>query len=90
MAFDILEHLFLGHGVGVSVGIKALDKIVRSVAHFTLLAVQKRVGKAGNVSRSFPYPWVHQNVGVKLEAVAALLNKALSPSVLNIVLKSGA
>ena len=90
VALDIFKHLRLCHSVGVSVGVKVLDKIVGSVAHFALLAIKQRVGKARDVSRSLPNSRVHKDIRVQLVGVSARLNKAFSPAVLDGVLKSRA
>ena len=85
VVFDILEHLLLGHAVGVGLRVEIVDEIIGPVAHFAFLAVQKRVGERGNMATGLPYPGVHQNIGVHLIAVFPFLNEALSPSVLYIV-----
>ena len=83
----ILEHLLLGHAVGVGLGVEVIDEVVGPVAHLTLLTVQKGVGKALDMAAGLPDPGVHEYVRVHLEGAAALLDKALAPGVLNVVLK---
>ncbi len=74
----------------MGLGIKVVDQIVGAEAHLALLAVQQRIGKALHMAAGLPDPGVHQNVGVHLIAVAALLDEALAPGVLHIVLEPGA
>ena len=83
----ILEHFFLGHTVGMCVGIKIINKIICSVAHFALLAVKKRIGEGRNMAACLPNSGVHQNIGVNLIAVFTLLNKAFAPCIFYIVFK---
>ena len=87
MGLDEIEHLSLGHAVGVGFGVKGLDQIVGAEAHLALPAVEHRIGEAGNVAAGLPDAGVHQDVGVHLEAVAALLDEALAPGVLDVVLQ---
>ena len=88
MSLDVLKHLLFRHLVGVGVGIKVLDERVRSVAHLALLAVEKRVGEAGDMAACLPDSRMHENVRVNFVAVSALLNESLAPGVLDIVLHS--
>ena len=84
---DILEHLLLGHAVGMGLGVKVVDQIVRPEAHFALLAVQQGVGEALHMAAGLPDPGVHEDVRVHLVAVAPLLDEALAPGVLHVVLE---
>ena len=88
MSLDVLKHLLFRHLVGVRVGIEVLDERVRSVAHLALLAVEKRVGEAGDVAACLPDFRMHENVCVNFVAVPALLNESLAPGVLDVVLHS--
>ncbi len=88
MSLDILKHLLLRHTVGVSVGVKIINEVIGSVAHFTFLAVKERIGEAGNMAARLPNLRVHKNIGVNLVAVLSLLNKTLSPSIFDIVFES--
>ena len=77
----------MAHAVGVRVFIKLLDKIIGTEAHLALLAIEKRVGEASDMAACLPNPGVHEDIGVDLEAVVALLNEALAPGLLNVVLE---
>ncbi len=88
VGLDVVEHLGLGHAVGVGLGIEVVDQVVRAEAHFALLAVQQGIGKALHMAAGLPDPGVHQDVGVHLVAVAALLDEALAPGVLHVVLEA--
>ena len=90
MILDVLEHLLLGHAVGMGLGIKVVDQIVGPKAHLALLAVQQGIGKALHMAAGLPHTGVHENVGVHLVAVAALLDEALAPGVLHVILETGA
>ena len=87
---DVLEHLLLGHRVGVRVRVERLDEVVRADAHLALLAVKQRVAERRDVTARLPHARVHEDAGVQLEAVVALLNKALAPRVLDRVLETRA
>ena len=90
MSLNELKHLLLGHAVGMGVGVEILDESIGSVAHFAFLAVEQRVGEAGDVSARLPDSRVHENVRVNLVAVSALLNESLAPGVLDVVFHSRA
>ena len=87
MSLDKLKHLVLGHAVGMSVGVKVVDEVIRSVTHFALLAVKQRVGEAGNMAACLPYSGVHEDIRVDLIAVFSLLDKSLSPRVFDVILQ---
>ena len=87
MILDVLEHLLLGEPVGVGVGVKVVDQIVRAKAHLALFAVQQRIGKALHMAAGLPDPGIHEDVRVHLVAVAPLLDEAFAPGVLHIVLE---
>ena len=90
MGLDVFEHLLLGHAVGMGLGVEGVDHVVGAEAHLALLAVEQGVGEAGHVAAGLPDTGIHQDVGVDLIAVAALLNEALAPGVLHVVLQPGA
>ena len=70
--------------------IKIVDQVIGAVTHLALLAVEERVGEGSDVAAGFPYTRVHEDVGIHFVAVLSLLDEALSPGVLHIVLQSGA
>lgn len=85
MILDVLEHLLLRHAVGMRLRVEIVDQVVGAVAHLALLAVEQRVGERGHMAARLPNARVHQNVGVHLVAVSALLDEALSPRFLDVV-----
>ena len=70
--------------------VKLVDQIVGAEAHLALLAVQQRIGEGAHVAAGLPDAGIHQNVGVHLEGVVPLLDEALAPGVLDVVLQTGA
>ncbi len=90
MGLDIIEHLLLGHAVGVRVGIEVVDQVVGAEAHLALLAVEQGIGEARHMAARLPHARIHEDVGVDLEAVVPLLDELLAPGVLDVVLEPGA
>ena len=85
MSLDVFKHFLFRHTVGVSFGIEIVNEVIGSVTHFALLTVKERIGEAGNMTARLPHSRVHKDIGVNLIAVLSLLDKTLSPGVLNIV-----
>ena len=82
-----IEHLLVSHAVRVGFGIELIDKIIRAEAHLALLAVEQGIGEAGYMTARFPNPGMHEDIGVDFKAVMTLLNEALAPGLLDVVLE---
>ena len=88
---DICDKLLIRKPIGNHVDavllVVALNEMVRSVAHFALLAVDKRVVEVDNVTGGNPNLRIHQNCRVKPHIIGILLHEFSPPGALDVVFK---
>ena len=80
-------HLVEAHGVNVDLGMFLADELVGSVAGLAGLAVEQRIGEAGDVAGGDPGLGVHDDGRVEADVVLALLYELLEPCLLHVVLE---
>ena len=85
MLGDELVHLVEAHGVDIDLGMLVADQLVGAMTRLARLAVEQRVGEAGDVTGCDPGLRVHDDGSVETDVVGALLHEFLEPCLFDIV-----
>ena len=85
-----LVHLVEAHGIDVDLVMLFADQLVRAVPGLAGLAVEQRVGEAGDVAGRDPRLRIHDNGRVKTDVVRAFLHEFLEPRLFDVVFELNA